>query len=92
MTVPSPNVSTCSSWALCSQTFTPRTRKLSLGAGTVEPRVPWVNDRRLDGEGRRERFTSRILLPYMDRSPKVAEVLLPILYLRGFSPGDFHPV
>jgi putative transposase len=41
-------------------------------------------------EGRRQRFTSRILPPYMRRSPKVAEVL-PILYLRGLSTGDFRP-
>src|SRR6202167_3724865 len=36
------------------------------------------------------RFSSRILPPYMRRSPKVAEVL-PILYLRGLSTGDFRP-
>ena len=35
------------------------------------------------------RFTSRILPPYMRRSPKVAEVL-PVLYLRGLSTGDFR--
>jgi putative transposase len=39
-------------------------------------------------EGRR--FTSRILPPSMRHSPKVAEVL-PILYLRGLSTGDFRP-
>ncbi len=65
-------------------------RKLTLGAGTVELRTPRVDDRRRDGEGRRQRFTSRILPPYMRRSPKVAEVL-PILYLRGLSTGDFRP-
>ena len=65
-------------------------RKLTLGAGTVELRAPRVNDRRRNDEGRRERFTSRILPPYMRRSPKVAEVL-PILYLRGLSTGDFRP-
>ena len=37
----------------------------------------------------RQRFTSRILPPYMRRSPKVAEVL-PVLYLRGLSTGDFR--
>jgi putative transposase len=67
-----------------------RARKLTLGAGTVEVRAPRVNDRRRDADGRRRRFTSRILPPYMRRSPKVAEVL-PILYLRGLSTGDFRP-
>ena len=48
-----------------------------------------MNDKRVNGAGQRERFTSRILPPYMRRSPKVAEVL-PILYLRGLSTGDFR--
>ena len=61
-----------------------RGRKLTLGAGTVELKAPRVNDRRRDEQGQRQRFTSRILPPYMRRSPKVAEVL-PILYLRGLS-------
>jgi putative transposase len=65
-------------------------RKLTLGAGTVELRAPRVNDRRRDEQGQRQRFTSHILPPYMRRSPKVAEVL-PILYLRGLSTGDFRP-
>lgn len=38
-------------------------------------------------EGERQRLTSKILPPYMRRSPKVDEVL-PILYLRGLSTGD----
>lgn len=63
-------------------------RKVTLGAGTIEIRAPRVNDRRLDDRGERQRFTSAILPPYMRRSPKVAEVL-PILYLRGLSGGDF---
>ena len=65
-------------------------RKLTLGTGTVELKAPRVNDRRRDEQGQRQRFTSRILPPYMRRSPKVAEVL-PILYLRGLSTGDFRP-
>ena len=32
-------------------------RKLTLGAGTVEPRAPRVNDRRRDEQGQRQRFT-----------------------------------
>src|SRR5208282_3513143 len=65
-------------------------RKLTLGAGTVELKAPRVNDRRHDEQGQRQRFSSRILPPYMRRSPKVAEVL-PMLYLRGLSTGDFRP-
>jgi putative transposase len=60
-----------------------RARKVTMGAGTVEVEAPRVNDRR---PGRK--FSSQILPPYMRRSPKVAEVL-PILYLRGLSTGDF---
>jgi len=67
-----------------------KARTLTLGAGTVELKAPRVNERRRDEQGQRRRFTSRILPPYMRRSPKVAEVL-PILYLRGLSTGDFRP-
>ncbi len=59
-------------------------RKLTTGAGTLEIQAPRVNDRRAG-----QRFTSEILPPYMRRSPKVAEVL-PVLYLRGLSTGDFR--
>lgn len=61
-----------------------RPRKVTLGCGTVAIAAPRVNDRRV-----REQFTSKILPPYMRRSPKVAEVL-PVLYLRGLSTGDFR--
>jgi len=67
-----------------------RPRQVTLGCGTIEIRAPRVNDRRRDARGERQRFTSRILPPYMRRSPKVSEVL-PILYLRGLSTGDFRP-
>ena len=67
-----------------------RARKVTLGVGTIEVRAPRVNDRRVDEQSGRQRFTSEILPPYMRRSPKVAEVL-PILYLRGLSTGDFRP-
>jgi len=66
-----------------------RARKLTTGAGTMEVRAPRVNDRRVNEAGERERFSSQILPPYMRRSPRVAEVL-PILYLRGLSTGDFR--
>ena len=64
-------------------------RKVTLGSGTIEVRAPRIDDRRVDESGERQRFRSRILPPYMRRSPKVAEVL-PLLYLRGLSTGDFR--
>jgi transposase-like protein len=64
-------------------------RNVTLGCGTVEVRAPRVNDRRHGPDGERRRFTSKILPPYMRRSPKVSEVL-PVLYLRGLSTGDFQ--
>jgi len=66
-----------------------RPRQVTVGSGTLEVSAPRVNDRRTDAAGNRQRFTSAILPPYMRRSPKVAEVL-PILYLRGLSTGDFQ--
>ena len=62
---------------------------MTCGAGTWKVRAPPVNDKRVDADGARERFASRILLPYLRRSPQVAEVL-PLLYLRGLSTGDFR--
>lgn len=65
-------------------------RKVTCGAGTIEVEAPRVNDKRVDENGERQRFASRILPPYMRRSPKVDEAL-PVLYLRGLSTGDFRP-
>lgn len=62
-----------------------RPRQVVTGAGPVEVAAPRVNDRR---EG--QRYGSVILPAYMRRSPKVTEVL-PVLYLRGLSTGDFAP-
>ena len=68
-----------------------RERKVTVGSGTVPIRAPRVNDKRVDEEtGERQRFSSKILPAYARRSPKVTEVL-PILYLRGLSTGDFRP-
>lgn len=63
-------------------------RQLVTGSGTLEVRAPRVNDQRVDVHGERQRFSSEILPSYMRRAPKVTEVL-PILYLRGLSTGDF---
>lgn len=65
-----------------------KARTVTFGAGTVQVQAPRVNDKRVTESGERQRFTSKILPPYMRRSPKVAEVL-PVLYLRGLSTGDF---
>src|SRR5579883_1773111 len=62
-----------------------RPRQVVTGAGAVEVRAPRVDDRR---EGKR--YGSVILPAYMRKSPKVTEVL-PVLYLRGLSTGDFAP-
>jgi putative transposase len=68
-----------------------RERKVTVGSGTVAIQAPRVNDRRVDPEsGERRRFSSRILPAYARRSPKVDDVL-PVLYLRGLSTGDFRP-
>jgi putative transposase len=67
-----------------------RERRLTVGSGTVGIRAPRVNDKRVDEEGERKRFSSKILPAYARRSPKVTDVL-PILYLRGLSTGDFAP-
>ena len=60
-------------------------RTLLTGAGAFRIQAPRVNDRR---DGRR--FSSSILSAYARRSPKVGDVL-PVLYLRGLSTGDFAP-
>src|SRR3954466_1681083 len=66
-------------------------RKVTVGSGTLPIRAPRVNDRRVDEQtGERQRFSSRILPAYARRSPKVNDVL-PVLYLRGLSTGDFRP-
>ena len=74
--------------ALVTRNGRARARKIVTGTGVLDVEAPRVNDRRVDSEGNRSRFTSKILPPYMRRSPKVDEVL-PILYLRGLSSGDF---
>jgi transposase-like protein len=41
-----------------------RPRQVTVESGTVEIQAPRVNDRRVDEEGNRQRFTSAILPPY----------------------------
>ena len=63
-------------------------RAVTVGSGTMKLRAPRVNDKRVV-EGERQRFASKILPPYLRRSKNVSE-LLPLLYLRGLSTGDFR--
>jgi putative transposase len=62
-------------------------RSIMTGIGAVEVCVPRVRDR-LGGADDRIRFCSAILPPYARRS-KSLEVLIPALYLKGISTGDF---
>src|SRR5262249_39961663 len=65
-------------------------REVLTGAGPLEVRQPRVRDRRADPE-ERVRFSSSILPPYLRRSKNLDE-LIPWLYLRGISTGDFQAV
>jgi putative transposase len=63
-------------------------REIVTGIGPIAVRCPRVRDR--VGEGsERIRFSSAILPPYARRS-KSLEVLIPVLYLKGVSTGDFE--
>jgi len=64
-------------------------RQIQTGIGPVTVRQPRVDDRRVDEQGRRLRFTSSILPPYL-RKTKAIEALIPWLYLKGISTGDFN--
>ena len=63
-------------------------RDLQTGVGPVSVRQPRVNDGRVDEHGQRFRFTSSILPPYLRRTKSIEE-LIPWLYLKGISTGDF---
>jgi putative transposase len=63
-------------------------REIMTGIGPVAVRQPRVRDRE-PSEGERIRFSSSILPPYVRRT-KSLEVLIPILYLKGISTGDFE--
>ena len=63
-------------------------REVMTGIGPVGVRQPRVRDR--DGTaGERIRFKPTLLPPYARRT-KSLEVLIPILYLKGISTGDFE--
>ena len=62
-------------------------REIMTGIGPVAVRAPRVRDRTGLGADR-IRFSSALLPPYARRS-KSLEVLIPVLYLKGISTGDF---
>ena len=65
-------------------------REIMTGIGPVSVRQPRVRDREA-ADGERIRFSPTILPPYARRT-KSLEVLIPILYLKGISTGDFEEV
>lgn len=65
-------------------------RSIQTGIGALDVRRPKVRDRASDAPaGKRLRFTSNIL-PRWARRSKSLDALLPVLYLRGVSTGDFQ--
>jgi putative transposase len=63
-------------------------REIMTGIGPVVVRQPRVRDREA-AEGERIRYSPSILPRYARRS-KSLEVLIPVLYLKGLSTGDFE--
>jgi putative transposase len=61
-------------------------RELTTGIGAVKVQQPRVRDRRSPDEA--EPFSSKVLPPYL-RKTKSVEELIPWLYLKGISTGDF---
>ncbi|MFQ5567899.1 MAG: IS256 family transposase [Paracoccaceae bacterium] len=65
-------------------------RQIQTGIGAIEVRRPKVRDRASDApEAGKARFSSNILPKWARRSPSL-DALLPVLYLRGISTGDFQ--
>jgi putative transposase len=62
-------------------------RTITTGVGPIEVEQPRVLDRRAPHEA--EVFSSKILPPYL-RKTKSLEELIPWLYLKGVSTGDFN--
>ena len=62
-------------------------REVQTGLGAIPVKPPRVNDRRVDEDGERLRFESKILPRYMRRTRSLDE-LIPWLYLKGISTGD----
>jgi putative transposase len=63
-------------------------REILTGVGPICVRQPRVDDRKLRERQPKESFTSNILPRYMRRIPSI-DNLIPVLYLKGISTGDF---
>ena len=63
-------------------------REVLTGVGKVAVQVPRVRDRGANADGSKVRFSSSLVPPYL-RKAKFVEELLPWLYLKGISTGDF---
>jgi transposase-like protein len=63
-------------------------REIQTGIGGIPVKQPRINDKRTDENGDRIRFESSVLPPYLRRT-KALEELIPWLYLKGVSTGDF---
>ncbi len=63
-------------------------REVMTGIGMVPVQVPRVRDSGSDADGSKIRFRSWLVPPYL-RKAKSDEELLPWLYLKGISTGDF---
>lgn len=61
------------------------TRTIQTGIGPIEVKVPKIRDR--SGQG--IKFNSSLLPPYLKRTKNIEE-LIPWLYLKGISTGDFQ--
>jgi len=64
-------------------------RSIQTGIGALDVRRPKVRDRAAAPDGDKVRFTSGIL-PKWARRSRSLDALLPVLYLRGISTGDFQ--
>jgi putative transposase len=64
-------------------------RTIATGIGPIEVARAKIRDRGAAGDGERIRFSSAIL-PLWARRTRSLDALLPVLYLRGISTGDFQ--
>jgi putative transposase len=63
-------------------------REIVTGLGPIKIKQPRVDDRKLRRQRGAEQFTSKILPRYLRRIPSI-DNLIPVLYLKGISTGDF---